>query len=75
MQDNGAGNYNTGVDFETLRQQWTGIAKEEEELQDLRDLNKSFSEYTNNTTKFYDEATEYISETVAKHAVVYDRSL
>jgi hypothetical protein len=45
-----------------LRQQWTGIAKEEEELQDLRDLNKSFSEYTNNTTKFYDEATEYLKQ-------------
>lgn len=38
MQDNGAGNFNTGVDFETLRQQWTGIAKEQEELNNLEKM-------------------------------------
>jgi len=61
MQDNGAGNYDTGVDFETLRQQWTGIAKKEAEIKDLREIRESISEYTENTIKFYNEATEFLN--------------
>jgi len=61
MQDNGAGNYDTGVDFETLKQQATRISRKEEEFKDLRDIRESVSQYTDNVTIFDGDMTNMLN--------------